>query len=84
MNGADAVLACLRAEGIKYIFGNPGTTEIPLLDALSAAPDITYVLALQEGVAVGMADGYARSGGRIGFVSVHTAAGTANLPILPV
>ncbi len=78
MNGADAVLACLRAEGIKYIFGNPGTTEIPLLDALSAAPDITYVLALQEGVAVGMADGYARSGGRIGFVSVHTAAGTAN------
>ena len=33
MNGADAVLACLRAEGIKYIFGNPGTTEIPLLDA---------------------------------------------------
>lgn len=78
MNGADAVLACLRAEGIKYIFGNPGTTEIPLLDALSAAPDITYVLALQEGVAVGMADGYARSGGKIGFVSVHTAAGTSN------
>ncbi len=78
MKGADAVLACLRAEGIKYIFGNPGTTEIPLLDALSAVTDITYLVTLHESVAVGMADGYARSGGRIGFVSVHTAAGTSN------
>lgn len=78
MKGADAFLACLRAEGIKYIFGNPGTTEIPLLDALSAAADITYMITLQESVAVGMADGYARSGGGIGFVSVHTGAGTSN------
>ena len=78
MKGADAFLACLRAEGIKYIFGNPGTTEIPLLDALSATADITYMITLHESVAVGMADGYARSGGKIGFVSVHTAAGTSN------
>ncbi|MDP2268996.1 MAG: thiamine pyrophosphate-binding protein, partial [Deltaproteobacteria bacterium] len=78
MKGADAVLACLRAEGIKYIFGNPGTTEIPLLDALSAAADINYLVTLHESVAVGMADGYARSGGGVGFVSVHTAAGTSN------
>ena len=78
MKGADAFLACLRAEGIKYIFGNPGTTEIPLLDALSVTRDITYMVTLHESVAVGMADGYARSGGKVGFVSVHTAAGTSN------
>ncbi len=78
MNGAEAVLACLRAEGIKYIFGNPGTTEVPLLDVLSETADITYLVTLQESVAMGMADGYARSGGRIGLVNVHTAAGTSN------
>ena len=78
MNGARAFLECLKLEGVKYIFGNPGTTEVPLLEALCGFPEITYVLAVQEGVAVGMADGYTRGGGDIGVVNVHTAVGTAN------
>jgi len=78
MSGAQAFLECLKLEGVKYIFGNPGTTEVPLLDALCGFPEITYVLALQEGVAVGMADGYTRGGGEVGVVNVHTAVGTAN------
>ncbi len=78
MNGAQAFLECLKLEGVKYIFGNPGTTEVALLDALCGFPEITYVLTVQEGVAVGMADGYARGGGDIGVVNVHTAVGTAN------
>jgi len=63
MKGARAFLECLKMEGVKYIFGNPGTTEVPLLDALCDFPEITYVLALQESVAVGMADGYTREAG---------------------
>ena len=78
MNGAQAFLECLKLEGIKYIFGNPGTTEVSLLDALCGFPEIAYVLAVQEGVAAGMADGYARGSGDIGVVNVHTAVGTAN------
>jgi thiamine pyrophosphate-dependent acetolactate synthase large subunit-like protein len=78
MSGARAFLECLKLEGVKYIFGNPGTTEVALLEALCGFPEITYVLALQEGVAIGMADGYARGSGEIGVVNVHTAVGTAN------
>src|SRR4030042_1818024 len=78
MKGAQVFLECLKMEGIKYIFGNPGTTEVALLDALVEFSEMTYILTLQEGVAVGMADGYTRGGGTIGVVNVHTALGTAN------
>lgn len=78
MKGAEAFLECLKIEGIKYIFGNPGTTEAALLDALVESPEITYILTLQESVAIGMADGYTRGGGAIGVVNVHTALGTSN------
>jgi benzoylformate decarboxylase len=78
MNGARAFLECLKLEGVRYIFGNPGTTEVPLLEALCGFPEITYILTLQEGVAIGMADGYTRGSGEIGVVNVHTAVGTAN------
>ncbi|TDU03306.1 benzoylformate decarboxylase [Streptomyces sp. 846.5] len=74
----DALLAVLREEGVDRIFGNPGTTELPFTDALVDAPDLRYVLALQEGSAVAMADGYARATGRTAFVSLHIAAGLAN------
>jgi benzoylformate decarboxylase len=46
--GATRLLEIPRSEGIEYVFGNPGTTELPLMDALLDAPDIRYVLALQE------------------------------------
>ncbi|WP_055564732.1 thiamine pyrophosphate-binding protein [Streptomyces atriruber] len=74
-SGADVVLDILRDEGVGYIFGNPGTTELPLLQALENHPDLSYVLALQEASAVGMADGYARISGRPAVVNLHAAAG---------
>ncbi|MGU3540565.1 thiamine pyrophosphate-binding protein [Methylobacterium sp. A54F] len=73
--GAEVLLEVLRSEGVRYIFGNPGTTELPLIDALTDAPDIAYVLALQEASAVAMADGYAQGARRPGFLNLHTAGG---------
>jgi benzoylformate decarboxylase len=74
-----AFLDILRDEGVDRIFGNPGTTELPFLAALSEtenAPE--YVLGVHEGAVVSMADGYARGTGRPAFVSLHIAAGLAN------
>lgn len=75
-----AVLDILRGEGVDRVFGNPGTTELPFLAALSEAahdgPE--YVLGVHEGSVVAMADGYARGTGRPAFVSLHIAAGLAN------
>lgn len=76
--GRDALLEVLRTEGVRHIFGNPGSTELPLMDALAAVDDLHYVLALQEATAVGMADGYAQATGRPAFVNLHTSAGVGN------
>ncbi|MBS0559778.1 MAG: thiamine pyrophosphate-binding protein [Proteobacteria bacterium] len=73
--GAALLLEILESEGVEYIFGNPGTTELPLMDALLEAPAIRYVLALQEASAVAMADGYAQAARRPGFLNLHTAGG---------
>ena len=72
---AALMMEVLRSEGVRYIFGNPGTTEMPLINALEAVPDLSYVLGLQEASVVAMADGYATVAGRPGFVNVHTAGG---------
>jgi benzoylformate decarboxylase len=74
----EVLLEVLRTEGVTHIFGNPGSTELPLIDALAGADDLRYVLALQEATAVGMADGYAQATGRPAFVNLHTAAGLGN------
>lgn len=76
--GAEMLLETLRSEGVEYIFGNPGTTELALIDALADSPEIHYVLALQEASAVAMADGYAQAAGRPGFLNLHTAGGLGN------
>ena len=73
--GAAVLLEVLRSEGTRYVFGNPGTTELPLIDALVDAPDIHYVLALQEASAVAMADGYAQAASRPGVLNLHTTGG---------
>jgi benzoylformate decarboxylase len=78
MKAADALLELLRSEGIEHVFGNPGTTELPFMDALARAGDIPYVLGLHESAAVSMADGYARASGRPSFVNLHIASGLAN------
>ncbi|PYF02725.1 benzoylformate decarboxylase [Rhodopseudomonas faecalis] len=75
---SDVLLDILRDEGITHIFGNPGSTEMPLMDALVDASDITYVLGLQEATAVGMADGWALSSGKVGFVNLHAMGGLGN------
>ncbi|MGW4652303.1 benzoylformate decarboxylase [Kitasatospora sp. NPDC004289] len=71
-----AVLDVLRARGITTVFGNPGSTELPMLRDFPA--DFRYVLGLQEAVVVGMADGYAQAGGRTALVNLHTGPGTGN------
>src|SRR5262245_19942080 len=73
--GADVLLEILESEGVRYIFGNPGTTELPLMDALVRAPTLQYILALQEASAVAMTDGYAQAARRPGFLNLHTAGG---------
>ena len=74
----DVLLDILRDEGITHVFGNPGSTEMPLMDALVDAPDIRYVLGLQEATAVGMADGWALASGRAAFVNLHAMGGLGN------
>ena len=73
--GSGLLLEILESEGVKYIFGNPGTTELALIDALLEAPAIRYILALQEASAVAMADGYAQAARTPGFINLHTAGG---------
>ena len=76
--GRDVLLEALEAEGVRYIFGNPGTTEGAIMHALEGHPDLEYVLVAQEGVAMGMADGYARESGEPAFVNLHIETGLSN------
>lgn len=78
MKGSRALMEQLRAEGVKYIFGNPGTSESAIMDELERYPDLKYVLVTQEGVAMGAADAYARSTQRPAFVNLHIETGLAN------
>ncbi|MGJ5033797.1 benzoylformate decarboxylase [Bradyrhizobium sp. HKCCYLRH3059] len=71
-----ATFELLRAFGIKKVFGNPGSTELPFLS--DWPEDIDYVLGLQEASVVGMADGYAQATRNAGFVNLHSAAGVGN------
>ena len=68
----------LIAHGVEYIFGNPGTTESPILDALLDYPQLRYIVALHEGVALGAASYYAQATGRPAVVNVHVAPGLGN------
>ena len=78
MTGKQALLEMLKAEGVDYIFGNPGTSEGPIIDLLGDYPEFRYILTLQESVAVGMGESYARATGRASFVSLHVDSGLAN------
>ena len=72
----EAVLDLFRERGMTTIFGNPGSTELPMLAELP--DDFRYVLGLQEAVAVGMADGFAQASGTTAHVNLHTAPGVGN------
>ncbi|WP_051218392.1 benzoylformate decarboxylase [Nocardioides insulae] len=72
----DSTYALLERSGVTTIFGNPGSNELPFLAGMPAS--MRYVLALHEGAAVAMADGYAQASGELGVVNLHAASGTGN------
>jgi benzoylformate decarboxylase len=76
--GRRLFLELLKQEGVRVMFGNPGTTELPLMDALAGEDDIHYVLALQESLVMAMADGYARASNGLAVANVHVAPGLGN------
>jgi benzoylformate decarboxylase len=78
MSGRSAFLALLKDEGITHLFGNPGTTELPIMYALEEHPEITYVMAMQESVVVSIADGFSRASGQLVAANVHVAPGLGN------
>jgi benzoylformate decarboxylase len=78
ITGCSAFLALLKDEGITHLFGNPGTTELPIMHALKDHPDLTYVMAMQESLVVAMADGFSRASGRLVACNVHVAPGLGN------
>ena len=78
MSGKRAFLDLLKQEGVKVMFGNPGTTELPLMDAFAVENDIRYILGLQEAALMAMADGYAQASGGLAVLNLHVAPGLGN------
>src|SRR5262245_43674344 len=78
MRGRQVLMETLVGHGVELLFGNPGTTESPIIDSLEAYPQIRYILTLHEGVALGAASYYAQATGRTGVVNVHVAPGLGN------
>jgi len=76
-SGIEAFLDILVGCGVRYLFGNPGTTELPLMDALVGHP-IQYILGLQEIPVMAAADGYAQASGHVGVVNLHISCGLGN------
>ena len=79
ITGRSAFLALLKDEGVTHLFGNPGTTELPIMHALKDHPDLTYVMAMQESLVVAMADGFSRASGKLVACNVHVAPGLGNV-----
>jgi benzoylformate decarboxylase len=78
MRGRQVFFETLLNHGVDRIFGNPGTTESPLLDSLLDYPQIQYIVHLHEGVATGAANFYAQASGKTAFVNLHVAPGLGN------
>src|SRR3954465_3661742 len=76
--GRQAIIEQLLADGITYMFGNPGTVEQGFLDALGTYPEMRYVPTLQETIAVGIGDGYARATQKPTVVQLHSGVGLGN------
>lgn len=78
MTGAQAMFEMMVRHRVRYVFGNPGTTELPLMDLFAARSEIDYILALHEDSALGMAAGYADATGRAAVINLHTNPGLAH------
>ncbi len=76
--GYERLIKLFFSENVKYIFGNPGTTELAIMEAIGSQQNIEYVLGLQEAIVVAMADGYARATGNLAVANVHVAPGLGN------
>jgi benzoylformate decarboxylase len=77
-NGRTAFLELLVDEGVTHLFGNPGTTELAIMEVVPDFSQLKFVLGLQEAIVIGMADGYARASGRLAAANVHVAPGLGN------
>ena len=77
-SGIQSFLDLLADFGVKQIFGNPGTTELPLNDAMVTDRRIKYILGLQEVPVMAMADGFAMASGSLGVVNLHISCGLGN------
>lgn len=75
ITGRAAFLQLLIDEGVTHLFGNPGTTELAIMEAVPQFPELTYVLGLQESVVLSMADGYARASNKLAAVNLHCTPG---------
>src|SRR5262245_59742147 len=78
MRGIEVFLEILAAAGVRHIFGNPGTTELPFNDALARDPRFRYVFGVHEIPVTAAADGYALASGQLGVVNVHISCGLGN------
>jgi benzoylformate decarboxylase len=78
MRGKQVLMESLIAHEVEYVFGNPGTTESPILDALLDYPQLRYIVALHEGVALGAASYYVQARGKPALVNIHVAPGLGN------
>jgi len=75
ITGRAAFLQLLVDNGVTHLFGNPGTTELPIMEVVPQFPQLRYILGLQESIVVGMADGYARASGNLAACNLHVAPG---------
>src|SRR5262249_3288522 len=78
LSGKQAFLQILKQEGVEFMFGNPGTTELPLMDGLAREPGIRYILSLKESAPTARPAGYAQARGNLAAVNVHTSPGLGN------
>ncbi|MBK8063141.1 MAG: thiamine pyrophosphate-binding protein [Betaproteobacteria bacterium] len=78
ITGRSAFLQLLVDEGVTHLFGNPGTTELPIMEVVPDFPQLKYVLGLHEAVVMAMADGFSRASGRLSAANVHVAPGLGN------
>jgi benzoylformate decarboxylase len=76
--GRRAFLQILADEGVTHLFGNPGTTELPIMEVVPDFPQLKFVLGLQESIVMAMADGYCRACGRLAAANVHVMPGLGN------
>ena len=78
ITGRRAFLQLLVDEGVTHLFGNPGTTELPIMEVVPDFPRLKFVLGLQESAVMAMADGFCRASGRLAAANVHVMPGLGN------